>query len=232
MLWGGTWGLGSLWGAPPGPGPQEVCDLVERRVLVQMDDSVGNRRFRDMLCNLLLDTGTFGDVAQDVSEAFDVTTAQGIQLDFIGSIVGLARQGFDDIPYRRFLEIQINLLLSAARDDGEWTGTVPNILTICRTFIGPGIPDPVVYTALPPYSFLLTVPGLTVPEAVLLSRFLCKAIYGGVLGQVSVILASDSLWDSDSVGPIANGGIWGSASVVVSPSSTWNLTITIGTQAC
>ena len=230
--WGAPWGLAATWGLPPTPGPAAVCDLVEDRVLVQMDDAPANRKFRDLLCDLIQDAGTFRDVCLDIVAAFDVETAQGVQLDAIGSLVGLPRQGFDDIDYRRFLNIQIDLLLSAAREDGEWTGTVPNILSIARTFIGPGIADPIIYTPAPPYAFSLTVPGVDTSQMLLLASFLCKAIYAGVLGQVTILLAGDSLWDSASVGPITDGGIWGSASVVVAPSSVWNLTITIGTQPC
>ena len=232
MKWGlSLWGLGDTWGIQALPGPDKYCTIADERVLAQMDDTPGTRNFRDMLCDFVFAMGTFEDVAIDVGEAFDVDVAQGVQLDAIGAVVGLPRQGFGDTDYRRFLNIQIDLLLSGARDEANWTGTHENILAISRTFIGVAA-GPIVLINLPPYSFLLTVPTITGAEMAVLATFICKAIYAGVLGQAITILASDSLWDSDAVGPIADGGIWGSASVAVVPNSTWNTVITIGTQAC
>lgn len=234
MKWGlqaGPWGLEALWGLDSGPGGEEFCALAEERVLIQMDDAPTNRKFRDLVCIFVEALGDFKDVADDVAAAFDLDSAIGEQLDFIGAVVGLPRQGFSDTRYRTFLQIQVDLLLSAARDEANWTGTHNNILKICRTFIGPG-PDPIVLKNFSPYSFTLDVPGLVLSELEILLTFICKAIYAGVLGQVTIILASDSLWDSDSVGPIPDGGIWCSDSVVVNPCATWNFTIAIGTQPC
>lgn len=227
--WGTEWGTGFFWGSVPLPGPDDLCDLSDDRVLVQMDDSPGNRKFRDLLCDFLYDAGVFNDVAEDVRSAFDVNVAQGEQLDFIGALVGLARQGFDDNDYRRFLTIQIQLLLSGLREDAEWTGTHQNIVNICRTFIGDGVADPVVLDELAPstpYSFLLTVPGLTIETAKILASFVRVAIYAAVLGQMIIILADDSLWNSASVA-VPGGGTWGSASVVVPGAAFWNTAVVI-----
>jgi hypothetical protein len=170
-------------------------------------------------------------VAESVAAAFDVDSAVGEQLDFIGGVVGLPRQGFSDARYRVFLNIQIDLLLSANREGANWTGTGNNILKIVRTFIGPGV-DPIVLTNFPPYSFLLSIPGITLSELEILINFLCVALYAGVLGQTVFVLGPDSLWDSDSVGPIVDGGIWCSASVPVVPCAVWGFTVPIGTQPC
>ena len=224
--WGAPWGLAAPWGIEPRPGPAELCTFSDGRVLVQMGDAPDNRNLRDLICDLVFDNGTFQDVSGDVRDAFDVDHAQGVQLDAIGSTVGLQRQGFDDNDYRRFLDIQIDLLLSAARDEAEWTGTHQNILKITRTFIGTGVPDPIVLISLPPYGFLLSVPGITVADMEMLANFIRTAIYAGVLGQAIAVLASDSLWGSASIA-ITDGGIWGSASVVVAPSSIWGHAVVI-----
>jgi hypothetical protein len=187
-----------------------------------MDDSPANRKFRAYLCELIKDMGTFEDVMVDVGEAFDLDAAVGVQLDMIGSILGLTRKGFSDIRYATFLDIQANLLLSPSREDANWTGTHNNILALCRKFIGTGIADPIVLFNFAPYNFILSVPGVTLSELDTLITFIANAIYAGVLGQVIIILASDSLWDSDSVGPIADGGVWDSASVgPLAGASTW-----------
>lgn len=231
-LWGldPGWSISGFWGV--GSAQDEICEQGDARVLIQMDDADGNRDFRELVCVFLQGLGHYVDVAQDVSAGFDVDTAIGQQLDFIGSVVGLPRQGFSDTRYRVFLNIQIDLLLSAVRDEANWTGTNNNILKIVRTFIGATPGQDVVLTNLPPYSFELTIPGITLSEMSILVNFLCVALYAGVLGQVVFILGADSLWDSDSVGPIVNGGIWCSASVAVVPCATWGLTVTIGTQPC
>lgn len=230
-LWGldPGWGACQLWGV--GTCQDEICKLGDERVLVQMDDAPANRKFRDLICIFLEGLGHYADVAESVAAAFDVDSAVGEQLDFIGGVVGLPRQGFSDARYRVFLNIQIDLLLSANREGANWTGTGNNILKIVRTFIGPGV-DPIVLTNFPPYSFLLSIPGITLSELEILINFLCVALYAGVLGQTVFVLGPDSLWDSDSVGPIVDGGIWCSASVPVVPCAVWGFTVPIGTQPC
>lgn len=229
--WGlSLWGLGSPWGGPSTPGPDKYCALADERVLAQMDDTPTTRNFRDFICELAKNFGTFEDVAIDVGEAFDVDVAQGVQLDAIGAVVGLPRQGFGDIRYRTFLNIQIDLLLSAVRDAANWTGTHENILSICRTFVGAG--PTIVLTNFPPYFFSLSVPGVTVSELLILANFVCKAIYAGVLGEILTTVDSDSLWDSINAGPIPDGGIWCSAHVPVTPCSKWGIAVAIGTQPC
>lgn len=228
MRWGidGKWGIEALWGIDRG-----LCVLVNDRVLVQMDDAPANRFFRDFLCVLSEGFDEFIDVSNEVKVAFDLNTAVGVQLDAIGSVVGLPRQGYPDARYRTFLKIQIELLLSAVRDEAEWTGTHENILTICRTFLGPAAPTITLNTS-GPYNFELSIPGITLSELNILVGFICKAIYAGVLGTVNFVIANDSLWDSDSVGPIPNGGIWCSDSVAVVPCATWNFSIPIGSSPC
>jgi hypothetical protein len=197
-----------------------------------MDDTTGNRDFRELLCVFLEGLGDYVDVAQDVANGFDLDTAVGDQLDAIGAVVGLPRQGFNDTRYRTFLRIQVDLLLSAVRDDANWTGTGNNILKIVRTFIGAGGP-PIVLTNLPPYSFNLTIPGITLAELDILVNFLCVALYAGVLGQTIFVLGPNSLWDSASVGPIPDGGIWCSAHPIPPfPCGVWGFAVQIGTQPC
>lgn len=225
MRWGGSslWGASSAWGAS-----YEFCDLADDRVLVQMDDQTGNRKFRDLVCDFVEGLDLYAEEARLVGEAFDVDTATGVQLDAIGAVIGLPRQGFPDDRYRVFLKIQSDLLLSAARDDANWTGTINNILTICRTFVGPG--PTVTFQNLPPYSFSLSIPGVAADEIRILVRFLCVALYAGVYGQFIFIVAPDSLWDSDAVGPLPDGGIWCSTSVAVPNCATYGFTIQIGTD--
>lgn len=223
MRWGGSspWGLLSPWG-----GVYEFCEIADDRVLVQMDDAPGNRKFRDLVCDFVEGLDVYAEEARLVGEAFDLDTATGVQLDAIGAVIGLPRQGFPDDRYRVFLKIQSDLLLSAARDGANWTGTVNNILTICRTFTGPG--PAISLQNSPPYAFLLSIPGVAADELRILVRFICVAIYAGVYGQIIFIVAPDSLWDSSAVGPLPDAGIWCSTSVAVPNCATWGFTIQIG----
>ncbi len=198
--------------------------LADDRALVQMDDAPGSRAFRDTLQALAAQPGHFRDVAFQIKSAFELQTGVGDQLDKIGAVVGLTREGFTDTRYRVFLEIQIELLLSASRTDAEWTGTIPNIIRIARKFIGTGVADPVVYTGYPPYSYVLQVPGLILSEAGLLARFLTTANYAAVRGLLIVIISADSLWESN-VAPITDGGVWESNVAPIAGASEWQIVV-------
>lgn len=233
-IWGtgSPWGLSSPWGAPSGP--DFACELVEDRVLVQHPDNpAADRQFRDWLCAYAKQAGHYLDVAREVEDAFRLETAVGQQLDMIGSVVGLPRSGTTDSRYRTLLSIQIELLISSLPNNPNWTGTVNNVLTICRKFIGAGVPDPVVLLNTPPYSFVLSVPGVTLSELDILIRFICKAIYAGVLGSVIVLPSAggDNLWGSDH-GAVADQGTWCSAHGAVAGCALWSHVVVIGPDPC
>lgn len=197
--------------------------LADVRVLVQMDDATANRKFRELMIDFADGASRFRDVCFAVRIAFDLDSAAGDQLDKIGFVVGLSREGFTDARYRVFLEIQILLLISASRDDANWTGTVQNIVTICRKFIGTTV-DSVILTNSPPYSYTIQVPGLVLSEAFLLARFFTTANYAAVLGLMIVIISSDSLWESN-VAPITDGGVWESNVVPIAGASDWQIVV-------
>jgi len=229
MTWGSlSWGTGLPWGLSASPGPAEFCAIADDRVLVQMDDAPGNRDFRELICVLVEDLGLYRDVCRDaILKAFDIDQAAGAQLDAIGSLVGLSREGESDARYRTLLQIQIELILSQQREGARWTGTGENILRICRLFIGPATP-PVVLINTPPYDFTLTVPTITLANAGRLFRFICKALYAGVLGNIKFDLQPNSRWDSVSVA-VPQGGIFCSVSVPVPNCAQFGTVRTIGT---
>lgn len=226
--WAAEWASTSLWGIGEAPEEQKYCDLALDRVLAQMDDRPASDNFRTLMCILAQAFGDLENVAFEVRDGFNVTNAFGVQLDMIGSIVGLTRQGYADERYRTFLQIQIDLILQAARDDANWTGTHNNILSICRTFVGAGAA--ITLTNYAPYDFTLTVPGIVVAEYPTLIGFICKALYAGVYGNVFISVGSGMVIGSDSV--VVPGGTIGSESVVV-PGGTIGFTIAIGdTSGC
>jgi hypothetical protein len=230
-LWGSPWGVGFPWGGVA-PGKAFACALVEERVLVQHPDQVGERQFRDWLCAFAEQAGEYLDVVADVKTAFDVDTGVGDQLDLIGGLVGLPRSGFDDPRYRTLLNIQIKLLIGRLPGNADWTGTVNNILAICREFIGAAVVQPVVLQNSPPYSYILNVPGVSPDELIVLIRFICQATWAGVLGQVIVLpLAGDNLWGSGH-GAVADSGIWCSDHGVVAGCASWSHVVVIGNSPC
>lgn len=231
-----SWGAGTLWGGialwgAAAPAAHEICDLVERRILFQMDSTIGNRDFRDFMCIHAEPFGQFTDVADEVADGFNLNTAIGIQLDMIGSVIDLPRSGFDDDDdYRTLLKVQATILMG--QTDGDWTGSVNQILTMVRTFIDHFAPtaSPIVYTLSPPYAFSLSIPSvLSGPEFGVLFRLLCKAVYAAVLGFIELVPVGDNLWDS-SHGAVTNSGIWCSShGPTATPCANWSgLVVTSG----
>lgn len=222
-VWGTPWGLGFPWGVPH-PGAEYGCTLAQSGILAQSQG--GN--FADWICAFAEEIGSNFDVISEIRDAYSIEYAVGAQLDTLGSILGLPRSGFGDDRYRTFLLIQRDLLLAAASEDGNWTGTGENIISICRRFIGPGSGDPIVALTAPPYAFLLTVPDVsTLLEMQILVSFLRKAIYLAVLGYIAFVPAANSLWASASVA-VPSSGIWASASVAVPGAAVWSYVILIG----
>lgn len=182
MGWGlgAPWGIVSPWGAPQS-GADYGCEVAQSGILSQ---SAGGN-FSTWICAFAEEAGSMLDVLADIVGAYSIEYAVGAQLDTIGSIIGLPRSGFADDRYRTFLLIQRDLLISAATEAGNWTGTTQNVIDICRRFIGPASGDPVVVHAAYPYSFILTVPDVaTLLEMQLLASLVTKALYLGVLGQI------------------------------------------------
>ena len=229
-LWGSGWGLLFPWGGV-NPGPAFACDLAEDRVLVQHPDAPGERQFRDWICAFSEQAGTYLDAAAEVKEAFDLDTAVGVQMDMIGAVVGLPRSGFDDTRYRTLLKIQVDLLIGRLPGNPNWTGTVNNLLSICRQFIGAAVIPPVTLQNSPPYSYILNVPGVTFDELKVLVRFLCQATWAAVLGQVIVLPTSGDVWGSVH-GAVTDSGIWCSVHGAVANCANWSHVVVIGTTPC
>lgn len=185
-------GIGAPWGLE---GESEICKFVQARILSQMDSTTGNRNFRDFMCIVAQPFGDFGDVAGDVGDAFNIDTAVGVQLDIIGAVIDLPRSGVtDDEFYRRLLKMQATILMG--QTDGDWTGSINQILSMVRTFIGAG-GGPILYTPVSPYSFQLEIPvTLTGGEFSVLFRLICRAIYAGVLGFIVITPAGNNLLGS------------------------------------
>lgn len=220
---GSAWGLGFPWGAPQ-TGADFGCELATSGTLAQSRG--GN--FSEWICAFAEEIGSNYDTIVDIIGAYSLEYAVGAQLDTLGALLGLPRSGFGDTRYRDFLLIQRDLILGAASEDGNWTGTGENIITICRRFIGPGSGDPIVATTTPPYAFTLSVPDIaTFLEMQILVSFLRKATYLGVLGYITFVTGPDSLWGSDH-GPVTSSGTWDSYHGALPGAAVWSVLVLIG----
>jgi len=91
-------------------------------------------RFLRMGPNMRGIVGVIGDrgaayqrAATDVTEAFDIDTAIGAQLDVLGGILQRPRLGANDDDYRKLLKIQVEFLLSS-------NGSVTALLDVVSFF--------------------------------------------------------------------------------------------------
>lgn len=222
-FWGEAWGEDFYWGLST-PGEDWACELAQARLL-HWHPQAGN--LRKWVCAFAEEIGANLDTLLAVLGAFNLEFAIGEQLDAIGSIVGLPRSGAVDSRYRTFIGIQIKLILSARRDGGNWTGTVNNLLAICREFVGPTA-TAITITNLPPKAFVLSIPDITdTMELSVLISFLTKATYAEVLGYVVIALGENAVWSDDDV-VVPDGGIWNDDDVGVPGGSVWGYDVTIG----
>lgn len=208
------------------PDLETFAELADERTLSQFDDTEGNRVFRDFAAILAEGAGRFRDVAMAVRAAFDRESAVGAQLGMIGAVVGLPREGAEDERYRVLLDIQIELLLSAERDDGQWTGVSENIIRIARKFVGDLVPvGGVVLENVQPYDYQLTlVEGLATLDLDAmkqLMRFLRAAAFAGVRG---VAIAAHDVWGADTV-DVPHAGMWGADTVTIPGASDWGMAV-------
>lgn len=174
----------------------QYTDFVNGRILGQM---VENGNFRQLAITLNESFFDFCGIMDEIYDAFEIETAVGDQLDKIGGFVGLPRSGFNDADYRRNINIQISIIRSKIqRIDGllgNWNGTVTNILSIARSYIGEAIPQKIILTQIPPYSFEIQIPGdLELAEVTQLFQFVKRALYAGVLGYTIFLLGENNLW--------------------------------------
>lgn len=221
-FWGSTWGGEFPWGdGPPGPFELQDCETAECRALMQFR-GLSTRNMLDLLCIIGGQFGKLRDDLTDIRNAFDLDTAVGDQLEIIGNNLGLPRNGLDDTDYRRFIRIQILLILQS-------TGSGPNIIAIIRTYLG-ATANPVVFSNSPPYHFSISALDMTEADWDILVPFLRAALIGGVQGVVVSGGPSTPVWGSQSAGaPITGTGNWGSqtAGAPIAGTGLWGFQIII-----
>ena len=133
----------------------DATPLIESHVADGLDRLVvalqGATNLKKMLAIFLEEVQKIEDVMVDIrpSVLFNLTDAIGVQLDQLGALLGLPREGWDDDTYRLYLRTQSLLILPDRR-------TVENLLTVARTLIDDSVPD-IAYSEWTPKSFFLSV---------------------------------------------------------------------------
>lgn len=89
------------------------------------------------------------------TELFSLETGTGVNLDQIGTIIEMPRDGRSDADYRTFLQAQAKLILPERR-------TRKNLMELVRLLLGPG--GTIGYTQPEPKSYTISVPTATIDE--------------------------------------------------------------------
>lgn len=157
--------------------------------------------------NMLALVGVLGDrvvadiaLAQTIADSWGIDDAEGSQLDALGSILQLARDGVDDARYRVLLRMQAQILLSSA-------GTTAVLEAIATIWAGA---DPLAYDE--PVSGLGAEASITVPvdltDYAPLLRWLRLGKTGGVRLNVHVADATrPMIVDYEPGDPIDDAGL-------------------------
>lgn len=172
--WGFEWGE-VTWGSEALEASDRLLMFTRSPRLSGFVDALGER------------TNDLIDVALLTCAAFDLDTAEGVQLDRLGALLQLPRYGYTDARYRLLLQIQAQLVLSS-------TTTTPVILRIVERFTGHA---PVSYADVYPMGYRVGVELDAVADTPLLLQILgsaTAAAYGFevVVGDATAVIGDYS----------------------------------------
>lgn len=147
------------------PDPVRVDHVAQGRDLMpgQWDTNVSVQGFLE---SWLQQTQVIEDLAIDVNQSFNVFTAVGRQLDFLGSVKAVDRLGRDDDTYRAAI------LVSIAATSGS--GTVQDLSSTLMNSAGGTITKIFEYFPLSVVGYVNTAPSIPATEA------FSRASVGGV----------------------------------------------------
>lgn len=140
-------------------------------------------QFLKLLSSYVAETQELENALFELGDAFWVNTAVGAQLDGIGEIVGIARDGADDTTYRIRIKARVLINLSS--------GTPNEILTLVRALLPAGASDPS-YTPYYPAAFAISVTGLTPTEVAEIAAAVIETTPVGVRSNFMYSLDTDS----------------------------------------
>ena len=187
---GAPWGSGDPWGAPGEFSAQMLTRLL---MFVRHDPN-----FVAIVNALSTRTELVIDAAKTVTEAFDLDTAVGVQLDVIGVIVNRPRWGLADDRYRALIKAHIDLILSS-------TSTAETLLAVVLAITGSPAPD---YEEFYPAQFRIS--AIVDPDEVTLLQSLLRQAKGwGIYGAMVAFPDGATATEGTLLGDlVADEGVW------------------------
>ena len=143
----GFWGEWSF-----GTDESEFCNRAVTRLIEQFDHKDD---FKKYLCALITPFDDIKDMLNDLQFKRNLDNAEGVQLDGIGDIVGLARGGLSDDDYR--VQIRIKIVINASNGETE------SVIAAMLIFAGGTFVD---FISLFPAGFILVSDG-TIPSNII-----------------------------------------------------------------
>jgi hypothetical protein len=186
------------------PGSTAAGDAVSgvQHITAHVDDALARRpeylkekpNFEALLSAIVAPMQDIEDAAFAVLTERAIDTAIGAQLDAIGVIVGLARNGLTDDVYRRYLRAQI------ATNNSE--GTTNEILNIARLVVHDLTVSLVIVPHYPAaFSLVIAGAGVTADIAAIVAAFVARAKSAGVRVDVEYSTVDESAAFSFANGP-------------------------------
>ncbi len=158
--------------------PVENLDRLSTATDLLIDVFQSKSNFIKLLSSYAQETQEIERMLMDLLDSFYVGTAEGDQLDAIGEIVGVDRQGANDTKYRNRVRARIRLNLTS--------GTTNEILALAQMLQPAGVDDPV-YTPNYPAGFFIdyraSATPMTQDEADDVWRVIDEATPSGVKAQ-------------------------------------------------
>lgn len=174
-----TWGWLSGQG---GSGELTLCDAAKDRLAEQFKNSP---QLQGLICSLLSEYQDLKEVFQDLLLNRSIFTADGVQLDLLGDILGLDRYGLDDDSYRTALQSTVYLNVS----NGEPETVITYLKKVTESSI-------VLYSESQPATIKMFYNGATVPVGLKAS---VKSVIAAGVG-VEIVKGTEEPFAFDSEG--------------------------------
>lgn len=125
------------------------------------------------------------DLLAQVENDLYISTAYGIQLDYIGEMIGLPRNGVSDVRYAQLIKVEVQTLYSS--------GTIPQILDAAAGIITDG--RTIELFEFEFAAFMLEIQNLTADEFAVVKKILCDMPAAGVSALLVVTTGGEPGWD-------------------------------------
>lgn len=112
-----------------------------------------------------------------ILDQISIQTSTGVQLDKIGELVGIRRNGLSDTEFRAAIKVEVQTLFAS--------GTIPDVLGAIASILN----DPtrtIVFRESFPAAFVVTIDSLTVAELDLILELVCDVPAAGVAALIGI----------------------------------------------